>query len=56
MPSTPAPKIQTRVRQAARYRYSKFREFPMSHVAMLNFSFGDDIDLLRDTVNQFAYE
>jgi isovaleryl-CoA dehydrogenase len=26
----------------------------MSHVAMLNFSFGDDIDLLRDTVNQFA--
>jgi isovaleryl-CoA dehydrogenase len=26
----------------------------MSHVAALNFSFGEDIDMLRDTVNKFA--
>jgi isovaleryl-CoA dehydrogenase len=26
----------------------------MSHVAALNFSLGEDIDMLRDTVNQFA--
>ena len=26
----------------------------MSHLATLNFSLGEDIDMLRDTVNRFA--
>jgi len=26
----------------------------MSHLATLNFSLGEDIDMLRDTVNKFA--